>query len=162
VRTQFDGCREDDRLPREFPEAVGPMLGGKGAFRFNSWPVDPTGERPNDRGSLGTREGECSMRTNANIGTSWQHSTAKCPRFVSRHSWWNQTTMLKSGIHAASCSATETSLSSPDRSARHIQSCGMKGENDSSSNNRWQGAAERVLRRGATCPGETTRYKSHD
>jgi hypothetical protein len=35
----------------------------------------------------------------------------------------------------------------------------MKGENDSSSNHRWQGATERGLRRGATCAGETTRYK---
>lgn len=39
---------------------------------------------------------------------------------------------------AASCSATETSSPSPDRSERHIQSCGMKGENDFSSKNRWR------------------------
>lgn len=41
-------------------------------------------------------------------------------------------------LDAASCSATETSSPSPDRSERHIQSCGMKGENDFSSNNRWR------------------------
>ena len=56
VRTQSDGCNEDDRVPREFPEAVGPMLGGKGAFWFSCWPMDPTSERTPDRGSLGTRQ----------------------------------------------------------------------------------------------------------
>ena len=56
-----------------------------------------------------------------------------------KHLFRNNRPRKVTNADAASCSATETSLAfARSRSERHIQSCGMKGENDFSSNNRWR------------------------